>query len=161
MLCDECKKNQATVHTISKINGVTTERHLCAACNKKYMSPMMKLSNIGDLFSNFTGLFEPKRESIICPKCGTTSDDFLETGYVGCPNCYKEFASIILPAVQKMQNAVQHVGKLPDGTAKEQSELTRLKQELGKAIEREEFEQATVLRDKIRKLETKQGAERA
>ena len=30
MLCDECGKNEATFHSIKKINGVTTERHLCA-----------------------------------------------------------------------------------------------------------------------------------
>lgn len=153
MLCDECKKNEATVHTIRKINGVTTERHLCADCNKKYGYQMMKLSNIGDLFSNFTGLFEPKRDAVICPKCGTTSEDFLETGYVGCPNCYREFSDIILPAIQKMQNDVRHVGKIPGASGKEDTELLRLKQDLNKAIEREDFEKALILRDKIKKLE--------
>lgn len=161
MLCDECKKNEATVHTISKINGVTTERHLCAECNKKYMAPMMKLSTIGDLFSNFTGLLEPKREGIICPKCGTTSDDFLETGYVGCPNCYKEFAPVIMPAIQKMQNAVRHVGKTPNSKAElKNPELVKLKQQLDQAIEREDFEQASVLVEKIKKAEGENGGKR-
>lgn len=155
MLCDECKKNEATFHSIKKINGVTTERHLCAECNKKYGS-MMKLSNIGDLFSNFTPLFG-RRDTIICPKCGTTSDDFLETGYVGCPDCYKEFSAIILPAVQKMQNDVRHVGKVPGGARTKLSEIDRLKSELQKAVALEHYEEAIVLSDKLKELEKKAG----
>ena len=157
MLSDECGKNEATFHSIKKINGVTTERHLCAECNKKYGYQMMKLSNIGDLFSNFTSMFDSRRDTVICPKCGRTSDDFLETGYVGCPECYKEFSSIILPAVQKMQNDLRHVGKVPGGVKPRLTEIDKIKAELQKAVEREDYEQAIVLTDKLKQLEKKQN----
>lgn len=157
MLCDECGKNEATVHSIRKINGVTTERHLCAECNKKYGYQMMKLSNIGDLFSNFSSMFGTRSDTMICPKCGTTSEDFLETGYVGCPHCYTEFSSIILPAVRKMQNDVRHVGKVPGGVKPRLTEIDKLKSDLQKAVEREDYEQAIVLTDKLKELEKKQA----
>ena len=32
MLCDRCKKNEATSYFRSTVNGVTTEEHLCSAC---------------------------------------------------------------------------------------------------------------------------------
>lgn len=163
MLCDECGKNEATFHSIKKINGLTTERHLCAECNKKYGYQVMKMSNIGDLFSNFTSMFGNRRDEIICPKCGTTSDDFLETGFVGCPDCYKHFSTIILPAIQKMQNAVRHVGKVPGGVntkVRASSEIDRLKTELQKAVEREDYEQARVISDKLQSLEKQQGGQK-
>lgn len=160
MLCDECKKNEATVHTISKINGVTTERHLCAECNKKHMAPIMKMSIIGDLFSNAGALFAPKQDVIICPKCGMTSEDFLETGYVGCANCYKEFEPILLPTVEKMQNATRHVGKIPnsrgEATVNPNPELLRLKKELAEAVAKEDFERAETIMKSIKKLEGNQ-----
>ena len=156
MVCDECGKNEATFHSIKKINGVTTERHLCSECNKKYGN-MLKLSNIGDLFSNFTSMFDTRHDAIICPKCGTTSDDFLETGYVGCPHCYKEFSTIILPAIQKMQNDLRHVGKVPGGVRPRTSEIDKLKADLQKAVEREDYEQAMVISDKLKELEKKEA----
>ena len=30
-------------------------------------------------------------ETLVCRKCGTTLDDFLHTGFVGCFECYKTF----------------------------------------------------------------------
>lgn len=155
MICDECGKNEATFHSISKINGMTKEKHLCADCQKKYGYKMMKLSGIGDLFSNFTNLLTggPSLDEIVCPECGTTSEDFLNTGYVGCSNCYKEFSGLILPVVQRVQSDVRHVGKTPIGfEGNESAEYERLKAELDKAIELENFEQASILRDRMRQL---------
>lgn len=154
MLCDDCKKREATFHSIKKINGVSTEKHLCSDCQKKYGFQMMKLSNMGDLFSNFTNLLNyPQEEEQVCPECGTASDDFLNTGYVGCSNCYKEFSKIMYPVIQKMQNSLQHVGKSPVGLDTSPStEYDKLAAELKKAISEENYEQATILRDKMRML---------
>ena len=38
MLCDACKKNEATYHTIKQFNGIKTETHLCADCRRKLVS---------------------------------------------------------------------------------------------------------------------------
>ena len=35
MLCNECEKNNATVHITKILNGVKTESHLCEECAKK------------------------------------------------------------------------------------------------------------------------------
>lgn len=35
MLCDNCKKNEATVHMTRVVNGKKSERHLCNACAKQ------------------------------------------------------------------------------------------------------------------------------
>lgn len=158
MLCDECGQREATFHSIKKINGQTTERHLCAECQKKHGSSFMKMPDFGDLFGGFGSLFgEPRiaapRDEYICPSCGTTGDEFLQTGYVGCADCYKEFAPILMPVVRKMQGDVSHVGKVPTGVENSVSaEYERLKKELQKAIETEEYEQAGIIRDRMRQL---------
>lgn len=162
MLCDECGKREATFHSIKKINGVTTEKHLCSECQKKHGSSLMqegliKMSGFGNLFGGLSDFFdEPrlgKREEYICSACGTTGDEFLNTGFVGCSECYKEFAPIIMPVIRRMQGDVSHVGKVPLGVENSVSaEYERLKKELEKAIELEEYEQASIIRDRMRQL---------
>ena len=157
MLCDECGKREATYHSIKKINGETTERHLCSECQKKYGSSLMKMPGLGNLFGGLSGFFDeprlPKREEYICPSCGTTGDEFLHTGFVGCSECYKEFTPLIMPVIRRMQGDVSHVGKVPVGVENSVSaEYDRLKKELEKAIELEEFEQASIIRDRMRQL---------
>lgn len=158
MLCDECGKNKATFHSIEKINGVTNERHLCSECQKKYGGSIMKMSGLGSLFGGFGDFFAeprlPKREEYICKSCGTTCDEFLDSGFVGCSDCYREFAPIIMPVIRRMQSGdASHVGKVASGVENSVStEYERLKKELEKAIELEEYEQASIIRDRMRQL---------
>ncbi len=158
MKCDECGKNEATFHSLKKINGQTTERHLCSECQKKYGSGFMKMPDFGSLFGGFGSFFdEPRiaqrREEYICQSCGTTGEEFLRTGFVGCSDCYKELAPLIMPVVRRMQGDVSHVGKVPVGVENSVSiEYERLKKELHKAIETEEYEQASIIRDRMRQL---------
>ena len=52
-----------------------------------------------------------------------------------------------------MQGDVSHVGKVPVGVENSVSiEYERLKKELNKAIETEEYEQASIIRDRMRQL---------
>ena len=44
-----------------------------------------------------------------CPKCGTTANKILETGFVGCEKCY-EMPSI-KKAVDKMYGGKKHKAK--------------------------------------------------
>ena len=40
MLCDKCKKNNASYFSRTTINGVTHEEHLCLDCAKKLKCPL-------------------------------------------------------------------------------------------------------------------------
>ncbi len=157
MMCDECGKREATFHSIKKVNGVTSERHLCAECQKKFgAGNFMKMSGFSNFFeslTDFLGVPQKKQDTYICPSCGTTGDEFLQTGYVGCADCYKEFAPLIMPSIKQIQGDVSHVGKVPDGVENSVSaEYDRLKSELARAVSAEDFETAVVLQEKMRKL---------
>lgn len=162
MLCDECKKNQATYHSIKKINGVTTEKHLCYECHMKQAEKELPFG-VDGLFSGFKNLFSmpTHRAAYRCSVCGTTSDEFLETGFVGCQNCYKDLSAVIMPVVSKVQNDTHHVGKSPYGIGSSSendisAEYATLQRQLRQAVEDERYEDASVIRDKMRVLRSEQ-----
>ncbi len=48
-----------------------------------------------------------------CPQCGYTLKEYYKTGYLGCPECYRQFAAEIIPSLAKIQGGTTHVGKKP------------------------------------------------
>ena len=174
MFCDECKKNEAVYHSIKILGGVKTERHLCPVCQAKASGAKKPaqssgLSGLSGLFSNFAAAREIGRRDKACPVCGTTGRAFLETGYLGCDRCYSELSEIVLALVKKVQAGTRHKGKQPrlygqklrtgsDASSDEcvaphsAAEYGRLRRELELAVAAENYEQAMVLRDKLRAM---------
>ena len=90
-----------------------------------------------------------------CPHCGFTQADFKKSGRLGCPECYKTFADGLEGLLKSMHKGTRHTGKVPEGLrhARDTSErLKSLQQKLAKAIEEEDFEQAAIVRDEIKKV---------
>lgn len=85
-----------------------------------------------------------------CPMCGYILKDILITGKVGCGNCYNFYKKELLPFIEKCQfGATQHKGKKPKKLFKS---LQELEAELKVAIEKEDYEKASILKDEIKKL---------
>ncbi|WP_276788479.1 UvrB/UvrC motif-containing protein [Veillonella magna] len=170
MLCDECKKKEATVHMTSVINNKKTESHLCADCAAKHGgsgSPFGTFGFGGSIFDNdfftndfFTNAVYPDgmlgRRGQTCSGCGMTFADFNRTGKFGCDRCYETFAGEIDPLVKRLQGSLDYEGRVPGrgtGVFKTKHQIKRLRQELTKAIQAEHFEEAAKLRDEIKVLE--------
>jgi protein arginine kinase activator len=83
-----------------------------------------------------------------CPDCGIGLVDLRKTGRVGCARCYQVFRKQIVPLLKRVHGAVEHEGSRPAG-APPRLELNQLREELRRAIEAEDFEQAAVIRDRI------------
>lgn len=166
MLCEKCGKNQANFYYKQTKNGHTTEKHLCSECASKMglgfdFGGMFSYDD-NDFFNEFLGgMFEQEKPKIVsasaCPYCGTRLGELLQSGKVGCANCYKEFRNALMPTVRKIHGNVVHTGKVP-GSSGVKHELTKeekirsLRDELNKAIEKQEYEKAAELRDKIKEL---------
>ena len=61
----------------------------------------------------------------------------------------------LLPLIERMHGSSQHVGKVPANAGAEivkKNELIQLRKELNEAVERENYEKAAELRDKIYEL---------
>ncbi len=160
MLCERCNAQPATVHMKQIANNEMTELHLCQSCAAEMEIPI-SFDNIfqGFLDSFFTSTggksaATPKNE--VCSQCGTTYQDFKNTGRLGCENCYMVFQNELSGIFKNVQGSFQHQGKFPKRAGVKliaKREIDKLKLELARAIENEAFETAAALRDKIREME--------
>ena len=172
MLCQKCKKNNATIHYRENINGKVTEYSLCADCAAelerdgviKFENPFSNFMR-DDIFdfasvlpSFFTSLNHAlgSGETKRCPVCGSTFSDIARTGHIGCPQCYETFADELAATVNQLHGVSKPQGRIPKRFGEKQNreaEINSLKEEQKKAIEAQEFEKAAELRDKIKALE--------
>lgn len=159
MLCNECKKNTATVRYVAIVGGVKKEYNLCADCARKLgISPLTAFS-WGDMFA----LGRKSEDEKACPKCGTTLSQLKSGGVVGCEECYAALNEGIQPILRKVQKSATHIGRAPMGfeAAKlpqpsviegDPGPLEQLREQMQRAVEEENFELAATLRDQIRGL---------
>lgn len=166
MLCDICKKNQATVHLTEIVDEQMNELHLCEQCAKQKSVQMEQQFGLADLLAGLTDLGKQTKEDVSqqvalrCPGCGLTYEDFRKVGRLGCSKCYVTFKKYLSSLLKKIHGSNQHVGKTPlksSRVVKEKSELLDLREKLQHAVQVEEFEEAAKIRDKIRDLEKNRG----
>ena len=123
MLCDNCGKREANIRYTENINGKIKEMHLCEECSKK-LGIMNKMDfNISTNFPSFFGSFLEDFEELnsmpifnelkekVCDSCNTSFEDIINTGKLGCPNCYDVFSDILDPILKRLQGDNRHVGR--------------------------------------------------
>lgn len=164
MKCQHCNNNEATTHIKKNINGNVTEMHLCSECAKELgvMEEFSPESFFNDtFFGNFLGAGVPAMNILSgidhCEYCGSTFNDIVKSGRVGCANCYSKFEDRLQPTITKMHGNAKHIGKNVTYTEDKEaepeiSELDKLKNDLKLAIKEQRFEDAAVLRDKINEM---------
>jgi protein arginine kinase activator len=108
MICQHCKKNQATINFVEKIGGESFELHLCKPCYEyKYGEFEQQTAN-----AIINGLFGvPVKNEKCCKVCGMKFSDYERTGLLGCASCYDVFKEELLPSIARIQGKVKHVGK--------------------------------------------------
>ncbi len=160
--CDLCD-NPATVHMTEIKNGKKMEKHLCEQCAAKHeMLPSKSHTPINELLTNFvlahSGLQSQTTQS--CQSCGITWADFRQNGLLGCPADYDLFEKELTPLLQRAhEGGTHHSGKVParvgtDGSAtRRMVDLGKLRKELARAVEAEDYEKAAKLRDSIKEAE--------
>jgi protein arginine kinase activator len=160
ILCNLCAKHQATIYFKGVVHDQTIKLHLCESCAKKkgMMMPFgAAIHSLSEMVMNLaSGATAPRRvQSSACDHCGLTFAEFQQTSQVGCPTCYKAFAPVIGPLLERIQGSRQHVGKTARGAKSDVSlqDLAQLKLELQEAIKVEAYEKAAALRDQIHAAE--------
>ena len=147
MICDLCGANLAQYRVTRMVNGHVLNLCLCEDCYQNLDAVLQEMQQ--------NGVF--RQVDTPCPTCGTTFSAIRATGKFGCPNCYRHFKKKAQPLLMNIHGGAVHKGKHPSAPAasakKPDGELNSLKQQLQKCIANQEFEQAAVLRDKIKELE--------
>lgn len=162
MMCEHCKKRQATIHLTEIVNDSKKEVHLCENCAEKQGVIKQQMS-VADFLAGLAGSGAAARQKLPdlrCPQCGISLSDFQSVGRFGCAEDYAAFRERIMPLIEKIHDATQHVGKTPSRAGRgvqREKRLRHLQAELRRAVEREQYEDAARLRDEIRKLEEEPG----
>jgi len=105
------------------------------------------------------------RSTVRCPKCQTSWDRLREDGRAGCATCYSTFEDSLGEVLGRMQQSPQHVGKAPRAAtrrkrrlehlrARRDHRLEMLRGRLQTALEKQDYEEAAKLRDKIKIVES-------
>lgn len=79
-----------------------------------------------------------------CPRCGISLITLEVTRKVGCPSCYRFFRNEILPMLEEWDLEAPMESREPQEA---------LIQSLKEAVDREEYEEAAKIRDKINGVE--------
>lgn len=182
MICEKCNSNEATIHYTEVINGVKNEHHLCSECAKGVDLGFYSEIFDGEFpFANLikgilsAGGTQTRSEDVnplsqvVCPKCNMTYEDFTKAGKFGCSECYNVFGPLIIDNIKKIQGSSSHIGKIPyrnkkseENTNNEQDNsvdrLSILQKQLRHAVKIEEYEEAARIRDEIKLLKERDGA---
>ena len=161
MKCQNCGKNNANVRYMQVINGDKMELILCENCANEMNIGMNFNFGINDVFSSFFDDFAGFKtvampEITKCKTCGLTYDEFSKSGMLGCENCYTTFGERLDNVLKRLHGSNRQLASKKidkKGKKNEKLEIDKLKDELKICIEKEEYEKAAILRDKIKKLE--------
>ncbi len=167
MKCQLCDVAEATIHVKEVKNDEVTELHMCEKCAREKGYHSMVEKGTVSIASQLVWMAEnlyPGGSSQVgmvkCTECGLKYSEFTKTGRLGCPHCYEDFGTQLRAILRRVHGSVRHAGKAPgkEGSQFERRrQIQQLHEELERAIEREEYEDAARIRDEIRQLETAAG----
>lgn len=175
MLCQNCKKNEANVKYTQIINGRKQEMMLCEECSRSlgldyamdFNMPIDFSNFLGDLISdyqdtNLLPLLSNPRE-LKCNNCNMSYEEFLNTGKLGCSECYTNFENQIDSVLKRIHGNTAYNGKkltskrkdarvISNVTTKTDNKLEKLQEDLKLAIKEERYEDAAKIRDEMKKI---------
>lgn len=164
MKCMKCNKNEANVYYCENINGKQSETYLCSDCAEKVglkmRVPSFSESRFGRFFEDpffsekgvFGGMLDMMRDF---DKSFFNEDFFkplLSDGSEKTAGKKERKCSEKASAACETEKTAKPEKK---ETVSPRNELQSLRRELKKAVAAEEYENAAVIRDKIRALEKK------
>jgi protein arginine kinase activator len=162
MKCQHCEK-PATFHITEVLGpGGPQVMHLCEEHARVFLtqgSTSPSASVAGALVKQLklgASAATAESDQKECPVCGISFFEFRNSGRLGCPYDYTHFQQELEPLLTNIHDGIEHVGKRPHRvavSADSQAELIQLRRQMEEAIEREDYEKASEIRDAIKKLE--------
>jgi protein arginine kinase activator len=163
MLCQKCHRSPATVKYAEVVDGKVVHQDLCAECLDTYQRDASSAFSLGE---SKPAVHAPVRgprtapqgggPAKACPSCGDTLAQVLEGATVGCPACYRHFGAEVEAVLEGLHRGMRHQGKTPrvdDGRARLHAQLQHKRTLLRSVLRLEDYEQAAVIRDEIKRLD--------
>jgi protein arginine kinase activator len=148
MLCDNCGKEIAKVHYKEIKDDESVEYNLCENCAAEkglQATPKQHNFSISNILAGMTE--EVGSSTVKCQECGLAYSEFRISGRLGCAK---------RPLLRRIHGSNVHAGKSPratEGMVERVRKTEDLKTALKLAVDKEDFEKAAEIRDRIKKLE--------
>ncbi len=168
MKCQQCDR-QATFHITELTGGKPQELHLCEECARVYLTQPNEEAPSGAAFVGAlaqhlavsqTAEELARLDRTACPVCGVTFYDFRNQGRLGCPHDYVGFSKELEPLILNIHGETEHCGKRPkryDQGTDRLTDLIRLRREMQEAVDAEQYERASEIRDEIKAIQQSAG----
>lgn len=153
--CDGCGKAAGRVRIHQSVGNDYRELWLCESCARMLGAEQSRPAfgpTVNELLGNLVG----GTGATVCPTCGTEFRQIRQTGRVGCANCYGTFRSRIDVLLSQIGSVESHMGRYPGRLAAYKRliiDRALMKEDLDAALNREDYERAAELRDRIRLIE--------
>lgn len=159
MKCEHCGKNEVTLIYRSNMNGTVTEKHLCHECAEALGVTAQLAKHHQRMMSGFDSYFGRSLfDDFFSPMPGLMSrmNRLLESPF---DDLFAEMPALQTSEVRQEEPKKQE--ELVDDESRSRfaraRELNALRLEMKQAAQKEEFERAAQLRDRIRELEAQQN----
>lgn len=149
MLCQRCKKREATYHSKTIINGMVSEEHLCSNCAKHIKPIDFDNFKMLDVFDDIPFVNNTQYEYDLLPP------NLLDNAF----NFYdyrRENTDILTDALKSIKKGAKNYESNKD---KIDPNLNKLKRELKSAVDNEDYEKAAELKKEIEKIIHKDNKE--
>ncbi|MGO9412051.1 MAG: UvrB/UvrC motif-containing protein [Spirochaetia bacterium] len=162
MKCEICGLKDAVIHIRQIQKDLVHELHICEECAQEKGLIREEESEL-PIANLLSGLLEGKdmtgagdvKEA--CPRCGMKASEFRKQGKLGCAECFSAFQKDVKAIVSQMAARPHHAGRLPRSFAEQSGvalENDTLREALREAVEKEDYEEAARLRDRIREVDS-------
>lgn len=155
--CSECKKKIVVYYT-EIVRDTVIKTCMCGDC------PELQKRLYGISSNEYIDI-RSGNASLECGNCGTTLEEIKRGHRLGCADCYTVFGDVLFMDLQSTnhlplrllnskKNTPLHMGRSPGETLviSPSSRLLALNEALIDTLNREDYEQAALLRDQIKAL---------
>lgn len=161
MQCESCENAEAVIQFTKVEDNQARVFHLCETCAADQGLDVGGTPPNAPLADFLAQIGKSMGDEAIaagqCPSCGLTPAQLKQLGRLGCSECYEHYQQHLRALLRRLHGATHHAGKVPttpdgsemDRTARAQS----LRRSLQRAVDDEDFENAAILRDQIRRLD--------
>ena len=140
MLCEICKQKLAMQTRRVNSGFGESEVAVCFECAKKL--------DFDDKQNRYTNEFWGESQKITkCGVCGTSIDQIMNSGYVGCSTCFRIFRNELNSLIQSVQGNNKHVGKVPLSIINKQDENADISKVMDRALDTGDFDLANIVRN--------------
>ena len=102
----------------------------------------------------------------VCTQCGFTYGEFLARGLLGCPRCYDHLGEALWPDLLQIHPRLHRKTRpepaqgvsVSEGVSRDLEDKARLNEMLADALRGERYEEAALLRSKLKSREDNHGS---